>query len=258
MILLIQFLTGPCLATINATYAACGLPSNDASPTMIGIPASFGSLAILFVATRICARLFINKFFGWDDWCIVAAMVMLIESVSKIGRVTNHTSRSLPALWTFSFSPVSCCLFSHESFEQLTKIYVISGREWHGKGYLDNSLWSTQNDAQGKEWQLLIAVMVEASDTWIQRSSISPKFSTWSQNFLPNCPFSLSTSECFLRELSVKSPPVSWSSPLASVYQTLWPWFYNALRCHSCGKDGQARFKAPASTSIFSRGFAPQ
>jgi hypothetical protein len=49
---------------------------------MIGIPASFGSLAILFVVTRICARLFINNFFAWDDWFIVAAMVLFTDSLS--------------------------------------------------------------------------------------------------------------------------------------------------------------------------------
>lgn len=42
---------------------------------MIGIPATFGSLAIIFVFVRIYARLFINKFFAWDDRLIVAALV---------------------------------------------------------------------------------------------------------------------------------------------------------------------------------------
>lgn len=62
-------------ATTNATYAACGLPEHDIRGTMIGIPATFGGLAIIFVFARIYARLFINKFFAWDDRFIVAALV---------------------------------------------------------------------------------------------------------------------------------------------------------------------------------------
>jgi hypothetical protein len=49
---------------------------------MIGIPATFGSLAILFVLARIYARLAINKFFAWDDRLIVAALVQYLFLLS--------------------------------------------------------------------------------------------------------------------------------------------------------------------------------
>lgn len=72
------------LATTNATSAACGLPEHDIKATMIGIPATFGSLAIIFVLFRIYARLFINKFFAWDDRLIVAALVRLLSFCSEL------------------------------------------------------------------------------------------------------------------------------------------------------------------------------
>lgn len=42
---------------------------------MVGIPATFGSLAIIFVLLRVYARVFINKFFAWDDRFIILALV---------------------------------------------------------------------------------------------------------------------------------------------------------------------------------------
>jgi hypothetical protein len=63
------------VATTNATYSACGLPTHDIESTMIAIPATFGTLAIIFVLLRVYARLYVNKFFAWDDKFIVAALV---------------------------------------------------------------------------------------------------------------------------------------------------------------------------------------
>jgi hypothetical protein len=62
-------------ATTNATYAACEIPSHDIGPVIVGIPATFGSLAIIFVLLRIYARVVINKFFAWDDRFIILALV---------------------------------------------------------------------------------------------------------------------------------------------------------------------------------------
>ncbi|EED12820.1 conserved hypothetical protein [Talaromyces stipitatus ATCC 10500] len=78
------------LTTTNATYAACGLPSHDIGPVIVGIPATFGSLAIIFVLVRIYARVFINKFFAWDDRFIVLALVLARTGMGK-------------DIWTLSF-----------------------------------------------------------------------------------------------------------------------------------------------------------
>ncbi|KAH7139806.1 hypothetical protein B0J13DRAFT_478123 [Dactylonectria estremocensis] len=64
------------LTSTNATLAACGVPPGNQSPTIIAIPAAFGSLAILMVIVRIFGRMWITKIdLDWDDYLIVAAMV---------------------------------------------------------------------------------------------------------------------------------------------------------------------------------------
>lgn len=64
------------LAATNATLSACGAPFGNRSPIVIGIPASFGSLAILLVIIRVVGRLWITKVsLDWDDYLVVAGMV---------------------------------------------------------------------------------------------------------------------------------------------------------------------------------------
>ncbi|KAH7253444.1 hypothetical protein B0J15DRAFT_526719 [Fusarium solani] len=64
------------LTSTNATLAACGVPPGDQSATIVGIPASFGSLAILLVLIRIFGRLWITKVdLDWDDYLIVLAVI---------------------------------------------------------------------------------------------------------------------------------------------------------------------------------------
>ncbi|RMJ16491.1 hypothetical protein CDV36_003783 [Fusarium kuroshium] len=64
------------LTSTNATLAACGVPPGDQSATIIGIPASFGSLAILLVLIRVFGRLWITKVdLDWDDYLIVLAVI---------------------------------------------------------------------------------------------------------------------------------------------------------------------------------------
>ncbi|RSL59476.1 hypothetical protein CEP53_005761 [Fusarium sp. AF-6] len=64
------------LTSTNATLAACGVLPGDQSATIIGIPASFGSLAILLVLIRVFGRLWITKVdLDWDDYLIVLAVI---------------------------------------------------------------------------------------------------------------------------------------------------------------------------------------
>lgn len=71
-----QHLSDRSVAATNATLSACGAPFGNQSPTVIGIPASFGSLAILLVVIRVLGRLYITKVdLDWDDYLIMAAMV---------------------------------------------------------------------------------------------------------------------------------------------------------------------------------------
>ncbi|KIX01296.1 uncharacterized protein Z518_09021 [Rhinocladiella mackenziei CBS 650.93] len=64
------------LTSTNATLAACGVPPNDASTTVMAIPAAFGSLAILMVVLRIADRLWDNKItLSWEDYFVVIATV---------------------------------------------------------------------------------------------------------------------------------------------------------------------------------------
>jgi hypothetical protein len=63
-------------ASTNATLAACGVPPHDVSPIVIGIPASFGSLAILLFLLRIFDRVVLMKLtLGWDDYLLSIGVV---------------------------------------------------------------------------------------------------------------------------------------------------------------------------------------
>ena len=83
----------------------------DQSATIIGIPASFGSLAILLVLIRVFGRLWITKVdLDWDDYLIVLAVVsFILNSVlcRRIGPLTEPIPRYLPR-YSISFAiPVS-------------------------------------------------------------------------------------------------------------------------------------------------------
>ncbi|QKX57839.1 uncharacterized protein TRUGW13939_04959 [Talaromyces rugulosus] len=93
------------LTTTNATSSACGLPAHDIRATVIGIPATFGSLAIIFVFVRIYARLFINKFFAWDDRFIVAALVFALPLNFLMFPMAN--SGMGKDIWTIPFKDLT-------------------------------------------------------------------------------------------------------------------------------------------------------
>lgn len=80
------------LASTNATLAACGVAPGDQSATIIGIPASFGSLAILLVLIRVFGRLWITKVdLDWDDYLIVFAVVSLVQKEVFYATALGHT-----------------------------------------------------------------------------------------------------------------------------------------------------------------------
>jgi hypothetical protein len=59
------------LQSTNMSRAACGIPIRDNSQAMIGMTASFGSLALLMVLLRLINRgLSHNRTIGWDDLLI--------------------------------------------------------------------------------------------------------------------------------------------------------------------------------------------
>lgn len=106
-------------ASTNATLAACGVPPGDQSATIVGIPASFGSLAILLVLIRIFGRLWITKVdLDWDDYLIVLAVVSLVRNGVSCCHVEPHTElldRYLPR-----YSILSAILVSQLSVAALT------------------------------------------------------------------------------------------------------------------------------------------
>ncbi|KAF4473095.1 hypothetical protein FALBO_21 [Fusarium albosuccineum] len=64
------------LTSTNATLVACGVPPGDRTATIIGIPVSFGSLAVLLVIIRVIGRVWVTKVnLDWDDYLIVLAMI---------------------------------------------------------------------------------------------------------------------------------------------------------------------------------------
>jgi hypothetical protein len=59
------------LRSTNETYAACGILVRDRSATLMGMIASFGSLAVLMVALRVADRtISAHAELGWDDLLI--------------------------------------------------------------------------------------------------------------------------------------------------------------------------------------------
>ncbi|KAH3947468.1 hypothetical protein HBH98_190910 [Parastagonospora nodorum] len=59
------------LQATNETYAACGVPTRDQSATLMGVTASFGSLALLMVILRLSDRaISAQAQLGWDDLLI--------------------------------------------------------------------------------------------------------------------------------------------------------------------------------------------
>ncbi|KAI0418964.1 hypothetical protein F5X98DRAFT_336817 [Xylaria grammica] len=65
------------LTSTNATLAACGVPRGDVSNTVLAIPASFGSLAILLYLSRIFDRVYLMKLaLGWDDYLLTAGVIL--------------------------------------------------------------------------------------------------------------------------------------------------------------------------------------
>ncbi|KAK5213276.1 hypothetical protein LTR20_009396 [Exophiala xenobiotica] len=65
------------LTSTNATLAACGVPPNDVSTTVLAIPAAFGTLSILMVIFRIADRQWNSKMLlNWDDYFVIAAVIL--------------------------------------------------------------------------------------------------------------------------------------------------------------------------------------
>ncbi len=65
------------LASTNATLAACGVPPNDVSTTVLAIPAAFGSLSVLMVILRVADRQWNSKMLlKWDDYFVIAAVIL--------------------------------------------------------------------------------------------------------------------------------------------------------------------------------------
>lgn len=59
------------LQATNETYAACGVPTRDQTATLMGVAASFGSLALLMVILRLSDRaISAQAQLGWDDLLI--------------------------------------------------------------------------------------------------------------------------------------------------------------------------------------------
>lgn len=59
------------LRSTNETFAACGIPVRDQTATLMGMTASFGSLALLMVAMRLADRaISAQAELGWDDLLI--------------------------------------------------------------------------------------------------------------------------------------------------------------------------------------------
>ncbi|KAI1420435.1 hypothetical protein F5Y12DRAFT_773085 [Xylaria sp. FL1777] len=65
------------LSSTNATLSACGVPKGDVSATVLAIPASFGSLAILLFLLRIFDRAYLMKLpLGWDDYLLTVGVIL--------------------------------------------------------------------------------------------------------------------------------------------------------------------------------------
>ncbi|KAH7007257.1 hypothetical protein EDB80DRAFT_718487 [Ilyonectria destructans] len=97
------------LTSTNATLAACGVPPGNQSATVIGIPAAFGSFAILLVLIRIFGRLWVTKIdLDWDDYLIVAAMVFASVLNFVCFPMASHGMGK--DFWTISFPNIDMTL----------------------------------------------------------------------------------------------------------------------------------------------------
>ncbi|KAI0112262.1 hypothetical protein GGR51DRAFT_557444 [Nemania sp. FL0031] len=116
-------------ASTNVTLSACGVPIGDISSTLVGIAASFGSLAMLLFFLRIFDRVLIMKVpLGLDDYWLTLGVIL--------GSVLNFICYPMAEhglgkdIWTLSFPDISFTLellyiaeifyFPSEMFTQLS------------------------------------------------------------------------------------------------------------------------------------------
>lgn len=65
---------------------ACQVPPGDQTGPMIGIPASFGTFALIIVAVRVFDRTMLRQdSLGWDDYLVVIAGVRRDRTKRVIG-----------------------------------------------------------------------------------------------------------------------------------------------------------------------------
>lgn len=96
-------------ASTNATVALCDIPQNDASATIVGIPASFGSLALLMVILRVVDRIWSKKVgLGWDDYSVVTAMLLALPLNFLCFAMAHHGMGK--DLWTLTFPNITMTL----------------------------------------------------------------------------------------------------------------------------------------------------
>ncbi|KAI0854592.1 hypothetical protein F4860DRAFT_522985 [Xylaria cubensis] len=70
------------LTSTNVTLSACGVPTSDVSNTIIGISASFGSLAMLLFLVRIADRFWVsNVSLGLDDYWLTLGVLLYVAEV---------------------------------------------------------------------------------------------------------------------------------------------------------------------------------
>ncbi|KAJ8129224.1 hypothetical protein O1611_g4412 [Lasiodiplodia mahajangana] len=116
-------------ASINATLSAFGVPTGDISNTLVGIAASFGSLAMLLFILRIFDRVWIMKVaLGLDDYWLTLGVVF--GSVLNFLRYPMAKYGLGKDIWTLSFPDISRTLkllyvaevfyFPSEMFTQLS------------------------------------------------------------------------------------------------------------------------------------------
>jgi hypothetical protein len=87
------------LQSTNETYSVCGIVVRDQSATLMGMVASFGSLALLMAALRVIDRaISAHVQLGWDDLLIslsgvcnniftLARLVKYADDQQLLGRV---------------------------------------------------------------------------------------------------------------------------------------------------------------------------
>jgi hypothetical protein len=90
---------------------ACGAPVRDRSHSHIVLPAVLVSVCIVFVAIRLVYRVTIAQMgFGWDDWFILAAMLVTLPCGAIIiwGTVPHGLGRDI---WTLEPEEITKCIF---------------------------------------------------------------------------------------------------------------------------------------------------